>query len=178
MLPPQTAKAQLCLVWWMKGGTSCHCAALRVTTAKLLSSSCVKPCEQAVWALPSQIILRIPAELEATGRGLSMQPSRVLRQGFCREGSRFSMAAAVCSDQLLSSNIPSVFQILILGLPLCCSTSLKGTYREQCQVCGIRDNLLMALSIVAALFGKLSMAYADFVHYFKCTYIIILLPSR
>lgn len=88
------------------------------------------------------------------------------------------MAVNVCSDQLLSSSIPSVFQILILYQPLLLNFSEGYTQRAIHQACGIRDNLLMALFITAALFGELSMACAECVQYFKYTYIIVLLPSR
>lgn len=157
---------------------------LRVTTAKLPSCSRVKPCTCRVWVgttqpdHPQSLCRAGSSSHEVFNVVVSCAKAEVSEKAFCRGESRFSVAVAVCSNQLPSSNIPSVFQILILYQPLLLNFSKGYTQGAICQVCGIRDNLLMALFITAALFGKLSVAYAECVQYFKYTNIIALLLSR
>lgn len=73
------------------------------------------------------------------------------REAILQRGEQAFPAAAVYSDQLLSFKSLSVFQTLILHQPLLLNFSKGYTQGAICQACGIRDNLLMALFITAAL---------------------------
>lgn len=79
-------------------------------------------------ALPSLVTLGVPAELEQLRESCSAVPGQGCGRGhFAEKGAGFPQLQ-LCA--LTSSNIPSVFQILILHQPLLPNFS-KGTHREQ-----------------------------------------------
>lgn len=114
LIPPQTAKPEL---WSVDEGrhflSLCsiegdHSKAPQLPPCKTLHTECG-------WALPSQIILGVPAELEAAQRELSVQLSRVPRQGcegrhFAEKGAGFPQLQLCALTSCLAPTSPQSFK--------------------------------------------------------------------